>query len=182
MARPKDSKGSKKVKSNGSNKTQSTPTQSKTPVEINYEPTKDSTETVETVDPLTTATMMVKALILLGCGCLINISIQLALNPLYGSAPLARNYRAIALAGPVLSGFVPDLSPTSPQWNEKSVMSFLGILTLLDPLMCFYVGAWTARLGSVSLGPAITLTAISLPSSILSIMLIKYFLVRCMFS
>jgi hypothetical protein len=129
------------------------------------------------VKPLTTAVMMVKATMMLAAGSLLNVALQLALQPLYGSAPLAANYKKISLAGPVLSGFIPEFSKTSKLWNDRFVMSVFAATIILAPQLSFWVAAQTGRLGSVSLGPAITLVALFLPTMVTTVVLVKHYLV-----
>jgi hypothetical protein len=179
MVRSKDVKGSKKskiTKARSSNPP-GQPAQRETPVEIAYEQAqREPTESVP-VKPLMTAVMMTKAILLLASGALINVALLLALNPLYGSTPLSRNYKAISLAGPVLSGFLPDLSSTSTSWNERAIQKALAALTLLGPTSCYYIAAWTGRMGGVTTGPIIALTLLLLPTLTLTIVLIRYCLV-----
>jgi hypothetical protein len=183
MVRSKDAKSAKKAKNAAkSTKVQSagSPAQPRTPVEIDdasqQHPKLEEEE--ETVDVVTKIIMIAKACLLLAAGSLFNVALQLALGPLYGSAPLASNYKSISLAGPVLSGFIPEISSTSQIWNERNVLGILGVMVLLSPSTSFWIAAWTGRMGSVSLGPAISLAVLLLPTSILIVVLIKHCLVR----
>lgn len=184
MVKSKDSKGKKSKHG----RTQSTSGAANSPraVEINYDQTlqnndsngeaKDN-ETKDNISALQVLHMMSKATLILACGSFINVSLQLALQPLWGSVPLGRFYKQIMLAGPVVSGFAPELSRFKTRWNERSVLGYLGVMCLLGPKLCFYVAMIAGRMGSVSLGPVVTLVLLAMPFSAFSIVLIKFYLV-----